>query len=559
MADKIKVFALGGLDENGKNMTVVEINDDIFVIDAGLKFPNKLTPGIDFIIPNPDYLIQNKSRVKAYILTHSHDEQVGALPFFYEKAPAPVYGTESSLSTLRSHQALLSHEIKYDYRLVEPNSKLNIAGRQIRLFQTCHSVAKTFGVSIETSMGNIVYSGDFIVDYETVNPNYLFDLQAIGEIARKQTLLLMCESYAADLEGYCSPNHRLTPKIAQYFEGNEGRIFIAASKENTYAIQEIVNLCISHHKKIAFSRQTKVLIDELQKRGETFIPSDSILPDDDLFRIKDQDLVVLYLGYRDSLYEHVSDLAEGRLVSHKMYLRPTDTFILAAPPSDSIEDDFTTTVDKLFRTGCKVIYLKRKDLSGMHARRSDLKLLLALFKPKYYLPVKGMYSKLLANAKLATTMKIGLTHRNVFVLENGMILNIDESGNANVIQNTKIDVRELLINGLGVSEEGIQILEERTKLSEDGVVVIAVTISKSKKAMITKPDCQMRGFVFIKEAEPLLKEVTAIFVDEIEKGLKAPRFEKDRVVEKIKERTKKVIRYEIRRDPVIIPIIEEVE
>ncbi|MFA7384908.1 MAG: ribonuclease J [Bacilli bacterium] len=559
MVDKIKIFALGGLDENGKNMTIVEINEDIIVIDAGLKFPNKLTPGIDFSIPNPDYLIKNKKRVKGYILTHSHDEQVGGLPFFYEKAPAPVYGTESSLFALKSHRPLLSHDVKYDYRVVKPTMKFDIAGHPIRLFQTCHNAAKSFGVSIDTDKGQIIYAGDYIFDYETVNPNYLFDLQTIGDLSRRPTLVLMSESLGADSEGYCSPNHRLTPHIASKIENAEGRVFIAASLENNYGVQEIIDLCVKNRKKLAFSGETKLIIESLQKLGEMTIPPEIIINPDDLLRYREQDIVVLFIGYREFLYEQVADLADGKLEDRRLYLKPTDTFILASPPSDSIEEDFTATVDKLFKTGCKVKYLKRKELSGMHARKNDLKLLLATFRPKYYLPVKGLFSKLLSNAKLAATMNIGLNHKNTFVLENGMVLEIDGSGNAKIILNAGIETRELFIDGLGVSEVGSQIIGERTKLGIDGVVIIAATISKSKRELVAKPDCQMRGFVFVKEAEPLLKEVTNIFIEEIEKGFKTSSFSKEKVSESFKERVRKMIRYEIKREPVIIPIIEEID
>ena len=195
----------------------------------------------------------------------------------------------------------------------------------------------------------------------------------------------------------------------------------------------------------------------------------------------------------------------------------------------------------------------------MHARKNDLKLLLATFKPKHYMPVKGMFSKLLSNAKLAASMNIGLNPKNVFVLENGMVLDFAEDGRAMITQDSSIDTRELLINGLGVSEVGNQIIDERTKLGVDGAVIIATTISKSRREMITKPDCQMRGFVFVKEAEPLLKEVTNIFTEEVEKGLRAPSFNKQKVYDTFTERVKKTIRYELRRDPVIIPIIEEID
>ena len=563
MADAIKVFALGGLDELGKNMLVVEINKDIIILDCGLKFPNKTTPGVDFVIPNIEYIKENAHRVKAYFITHAHDEQLGALPFFYEKAPAPVYVTAYGKTVITRRMIFEKKRMNYDFIIVNPTSTHLVNGREVRLFQTCHNAFDSFGMAISTDRGYIVYSSEFIVDYETRYPAFKFDLQALSKIAEKETLLLMCESLGATKDGYCSPNHRFTNHIKSYFNNEEGRLFVAAFWQNSYGLNEIIQLALDNNKKIIFfDKETKYIIDSLQNDGIISINKNNLIPYEDILRYRSQDEVFLILGHGENLYEKIKKLAHQENDDKRIFLTEKDTFLFCAPPSDNIEDLFTKTVDELFKTHANVVYLKRRDVESMHAQSNDLKMMLSLLKPKYYLPVRGSYVQLLANAKLALSMGIGLNHTNVFVLENGSVINFKADQNRPIIDNKEnVESKEVIIDGLGVGDVSEKVLQERGKLGYGGVVVIASSVSLSKKKIITKPDCQMRGFVFVKDAEPILKQVTNIYIEEVTNALNSADeiFDRKQVYETIKEKVSKAIRHHLKRDPVVVPIIIETE
>lgn len=561
MADKISVFALGGLDEHGKNLTVVEINEDIFILDCGLKFPNKLTPGIDFLIPNTSYIEENKNRVKAYIITHAHDEQLGSLPFFYKIAPAPVYCTTITKFVIERRSIFAKRRLDYNFCLIEPSSVHNISGHEVHFFQTIHNSVDSFGVAIWTDQGYIVYTSEFIVNHDTRSSHFKFDLPALGKVSEKQTLLLMAESLGAHQDGYVSPHHKMGTILKSYFSDAPGRIFVAAFWPNSYNLVEIINLAVQHHKKIVFyDMVAKEIVLGCAKLGIVNLTNNNLIDYQDVLRYPDKDLVFLMVGHGESIFERVKDLCHKRNEDKRIYLTEQDTFLLCTPPSDNLEDDFTETVDELFKTGAKVVYVKKKDVAAMHARSDDLKLVLSLLKPKYYLPVNGSYSQLIANAKLAVSMDIGLNYSNVFVLDNGMRITFDGMNRPIARLDQSIDTTEKIIDGLGVGDVSSGILDERNKLAYGGVVVISSTISKKTRQIIAKPDCQMRGFVFVKDAEPILRQITNIYVNEISDALnKSGPFDNAKVCEDIKDKVTKSIRHNLKRDPMIVPVIIEID
>ena len=560
MADKIRVFALGGLDEQGKSMTVIEINGDIFILDCGLKFPNKTTPGIDFLIPNTSYIKENKDRVKAYIITHAHDEQIGALPYFYEVAPAPVYTTKISAIVIDKRTIFSNHRIKYNFKIINPTSSFTIAGHQFETYQTVHNAVDSFGVAINTDQGYIVYSGEFIIDYDTRLPNFQFDLVALGKIAKNPTLLLMTESLGANKDGYCSPHHKFTNHIRPYFEESTGRIFVAAYWQNTYSLIEIINLAVQYHKKIVFYDMiAKDIVLGLRREKVFDIPESCLIEYQDVLRYPESDLLFLITGTGDEIFTDIEQLCHRQNEDKRIFLGPKDTFLLCTPPGDNLEDHYTTTVDELFKTKANVVYLKKRDVATMHARADDLRMMLSLLKPKYYLPIRGSFTQMLDNAKLALSMGIGLNHTNVFVLDNGTCLTFDGGPRPSITNPQDIDTTEMLIDGLGVGDVSTNILDERNKLGYGGVVVISSAISKSQHIMITKPDCQMRGFVFVKDAEPLLKLITNIYIEEVAAALKAEDFNNKELCDKIADRVNKAVRHSLKRDPMVVPIVIEME
>ncbi len=561
--DKIKILALGGLDEDGKDLYIIEINDDIFVIGAGFKYPTKNTPGIDFIIANFDYLKNNKDRVKAYILPKGKENSFGALPYIIQEVPAPVYCTKLTSIYLDLFTKFRQIKYEYDYHFVSLPAELEIADHKMIFFSTCASMPSTFGICIKTDLGNIVYSGDFIVEYAN-NKYFKLDLNTLGKISENPTCVLLGESVCATKPGYCSPSHKIYNHLESQFKSAPGRIFVALSSDNLYHIDEVFRACAEHNKKICLYDDTSKWIYNLKKYEENpYFNSKNIVPIEDILRIKDQDLVILLSDSGDKIYDKISLLANGENEEKQVRLGENDTFFIGCPANDNNEVIATSTIDEVYKSGCHVYYLTRKSLGKMHAYEEDIKMLLSLLKPKYYFPIEGYYVNLLENAKLAYDMRIGLTHRNIFLLDNGHSLLIDEKG-ASVDFNTSGNVPfgEVMIDGIGVGDVVNEIISERTRLSEDGVAVFGLAISSKERKIIAGPDVQMRGFLFLKdkEADIMLKEMTNIFITMVEKWLETT---KDFDTKKIEEQiTTTIAKYLLRgsnRNPVVKPNIIVIE
>ena len=562
MADIIKLCPLGGLDEDGRDCYVLEINNDIFVLDCGASVPDKTIPGIDFLLPNYDYLKVNKDRVRGYFITHGHDENMGALKYFYEKAPAPIYCTKSTMEVMQDQVHYMHMDVKFNFVIIEPSSKLTISGREIVFFQTCHNAGGSYGLAIDTSRGYIVYTGDFIVDYSATFKDYMFDMKTLFNISEKNTLLLMAESKRSSKPGYCAPKHRVMPLIEKYFKDSEKRIFIDCFWQNMFRITEIITLCRQYNKKVYFYNDyTRYVMNFYLRLNPTALLPGNIIQKEDLLRVREQDVVILLLGKGEDLYQEISMIAAGTNADRRIVLGPRDLFINCAIATPTLETIATRSVDSLYRTGCEMVWLKSKDLVSMHACQDDLKFFLSLLKPQYYLPVRGSFRNLMENAKLALSMNIGLNHMNVFIIDNGMQLIFDATARPQIVPNEVNGIKNapILVDGKGLSKVGEEIIKDRRKLGIDGVVVVAATVSLSQKAIIAGPDCQMRGFVYVKEAEPLLKSISTIYVDEVNTALKMGATDFEACKETIKDRAKKFIRRENGRDPEIMPIIIAIE
>ena len=558
MEDIIKVCALGGLDENGRDCYVIEINKDIFVLDAGLALPDKTIPGVDYLLANAQYIINNKERVKAYIMTHAHDENMGALKYFYDDAPAPIICTSFTKHVIETQFNFHKLKLALDFHVITPTSNLEIAGHKLHFFQTCHNAAYSFGVAIETSRGNIVYTSDFIVDYSVKYPGYIFDMKALSVLSEKPTYLLMSESKGATHEGYCSPHHRLYPLIEKYFKENK-RIFIDCFWQNFFRISEIFNLCVENNKKVFFYNDfTRNIMRMIMDFNPNVLPASAIVNKEDLLRVREQELVIFMLGDGEDLYEELIKIVDGTNEDKRICLNKRDIFINAALPTPTLETLATRTVDNLYRTGAEVVWIKNNMLTAMHAYQDDLKFFLSVLKPKYYLPVRGNYINLMANARLALSMGIGLNHTNVFILDNGMQLVFNDSPRPLILPNNPaiMPTHPILVDGRGLSTNVSEnIISDRRQLSVDGVVVIALTVSLKERKIIAGPDCQMRGFVYVKEAEPLLKSVANILVDEITTALSVGNDNFDEVQANAQERIHRFIKRENGREPMIVPII----
>ena len=559
MNDLVKVFALGGLDENGRDCYVVEINNDIFVLDCGTSLPDKTIPGVDYMIPNPSYLIENKDRIKAYILTHGHDESMSGLKYFYNKAPAPIYCTKQTFGLFMGQANVLGVKINPKVVIIEPSSSVQIAGREVRFFQTCHNTVYSCGVAINTTQGFVVYTSDFIIDFVGQNKGYYFDLKALEELSKEQILLLMSESKSATRPGYCSPKHRAAKLIEKNFRDEDKRIFISCFWQNVFRIEEIMDLCRKYNKKLfCYNEYTRSVINVGSQVMPELTAGIEIVNKEDLLRVREKDLVILIVGLDEDLYEEIDLLADHMNEDKRINLNENDIFVNASLPRPTLETVCTRCMDKVYRTGCEVQWLKKDQLTSMHAREDDLKFFLSVLKPKYYLPVRGNFINMMANAKLALSMNIGLNHSNVFIMDNGMELVFDGVTRPRLIPNeaNHINIETILIDGTGLSHVGNVVVDDRHELSQDGVVVIAASISTKEKKIIAGPDCQMRGFVFVKEAEPLLKSLSNIFVDEINTEFQMEEFNLENLYQRVTERSKRFVKRENGREPYIMPIVD---
>jgi len=558
--DKVKIIALGGLDEDGKDLYIIEVNQSIFVVGAGFKYPTKLTPGIDFIIADFSYLKENKNRIKAYILPKGKNNSLGAIPYIYKECPAPIYCTRFSKVTLTKFAT--QYEQVSDFNIHEINlpSTMMIGGYSFTFFSTCASVPLSFGFALKTSLGNIVYSGDFIVEYS--NEKYFrLDLNTLGKIAEDPTLVLLSESCNASKSGYCSPAHKLYPFFLKAFNEAPGRCFVALLNDNLYHIQEFFKACNECHKKVCFYDAKSKEVYDIQGYSDDFFQKINIVSIDDILRTKEQELVILMDDVDDDLYDKISLLANGENEAKQVRINESDTFILGVAPSDSDEVIATSTIDEIYKTGCNVKYVRKKDLNKMHACEEDLKMLISLLKPKYYFPIEGYYVNLLQNAKIAYDMQIGLSHNNIFLLDNGQSLIIDENGSATLDFNTDNMhpvVGDVMIDGIGVGDVVNEIISDRTRLSDDGVVVLGCAISTKERKIICGPDVQMRGFLFLKDkdADNIIKEVTQIYVSNINEWLsKTKDFDNNQIEFKVRDLITKFIKKTLNREPVIRPNI----
>ncbi len=560
MPDKIKFFALGGLDESGKNMFVLEINGDIFVLDAGLKYPDKYIPGVDTIIPKYDYLKENKQRIVAFLISHGHDDQMGALPYIYQDIKAPIYCSKitSKMIDLTTKEFKLKGN-NYDYHFIEDGDTLNIKGHKILVAGMTHSISGAFSFCFDTDHGYIVYTGDFIADYGAPK-NHRMNLALLAEVASKGVLLLLSESADADKVGHTSPYHRLTPHIDSLFTDSPGRIFIALYSQNVFNQQEVIDLANRTNKKIIFYNGDNELdrVTDLRDKGLENIDTKVVYPFNEIERLRNQDTLVCISGSGEKLFATLSEIGNQEDRDRIFNIVENDTFIVACPPVPGTETCATPALDSLYRTGAKVINLTRKDIFSMHAREEDLKMLISLLRPKYYLPVKGDFKNLMANAKIALNMNMHYNHSNIFVFDNGMILNID-NGIAKPDFKNQIPVGDIMVDGMDVGNLKSSVITERQKMANDGVIVLGITVSLKEKKITNGPDVQMRGFIFLKDSEAIVKEITNIFVTNTSNFLSGASPTIEETENKISDRIFKYVRSQTGKTPLIIPQIINID
>lgn len=539
----IKVVALGGLDEAGKNCYIIEVDNDAFIIEAGLKYPGASLPGVDIIIPDFEYVKAIKNRVKGIIITHGHDDQYGALPYLLNICKAPVYATETTIQIIKNAYRKKFKKIEsFEFIPVSPSQTLLIANHCFELFQTTHSVAESFGFALKTRFGNIVYTSDFMTDYSPLK-GFQFDLPKIARLSENEkTFLLMTESESAEKTGIASPNHKITEHIKDVFENPTGKTFISIYNQNFFNIQEILNLAKRYNKKICIPNEEMVgFFEDMAKVDVLLIDERMKIKVSDLVRTPSRDVIILISGSGEALFNYCREICYGGVEGIRV--ETNDTWINAAPSVPGTEILATDAADTIFRTDCHVLTLDRKVVSSMHAQQEDLKMMISLFRPKYYMPVKGDYRQLMANAMIAINVGTGLNHFNTFVYDNGMALCFDENGK--VIHSIKVVKNgDVMVDGNSVGEVKEAAIEERTSMS-DGAILIGVMVSLKEKKILSNTDVQMRGFMYAQNAEVIAGQIANVVTGYINQY-----FDNDQnkmsVVEMGKKATEKVQKFLIK-------------
>lgn len=557
MLDKVRIISLGGNDERGKTLIVVEVNKDIFVVECGIKFPDKTMHGIDYIVARFDYLIENKDRVKAYFISKGHDIMMGGLPYIYKRVPAPVYCTSVTKIFIDSFCAHNHIKLDIDYRIIESSDEVRINDRLIRTFETATNIADSFGVAIQTDGGNIIVSSDFVIENDSAE-GYKSNTPRLAEIASEKTLVALFDSCYAEHPGYANPKFKIAPMLEQTFKEAPGRIFISFENADMYNIENVILLGLRYKRQIiAYDEQTKEIFRSvIDAHPIKALKKENISSMEDVNRIRPQNVLVFVTGFGNRLFHKIQLLASGK-GDKRVRLNPTDTFIIGVPNSNQFETVFTDTVDELYHTDCHIKYFKKWEFIKMHPYQEDLKARIATFRPKYYIPINGTFKELLANAKTALEMNAGLNHTNVFVIDNGMVVEFNDNG-AHISQE-KINTGDILIDGRDMANEDTKIVQERNLLSDEGVVILGVVVSKKSKKIVAGPDIQTRGLVYVKESEPLLKEINKQFVNIVENEIAKDGYQLSNIEAQVKDALFRTIRRTTMKSPMIIPIIEEID
>lgn len=549
--NKLLIFALGGMDEIGKNMYAVQYGNDIVVIDAGLMFPEEEMLGIDVVIPDVSYLVENQDKVRGIIITHGHEDHIGGLPYILKQLKVPLYATKLTMGLIE-HKLREAHIHDIKRIVIHANSELSLGSLKATFFQTNHSIPDSVGVCIDTPEGLVVHTGDFKFDMTPVNNQYA-DLHRMAEIGKKGVLCLLSDSTNAERAGFTGSEHTVGESLKDIFRRAKQRVIVATFASNIHRIQQVVDACVLHGRKLAVVGRSMInVINIASELGYLQMPEDLIIDTDDINRLPGHKVAVISTG---SQGETMSALTRMANASHrKVEILPGDTVVIAATPIPGNERAIGKTVDQLFRIGADVVYsaISHVHVSG-HGSQEDLKLMLSLLKPKYFIPIHGEYRMLRAHAQLAEA--VGVRPENVFICDNGDTVEI---GNGRARYGPKIPTGKVLIDGLGVGDVGNIVLRDRKLLSQDGILVVVVTLSKEHGTILAGPDIISRGFVYVRESEKLLDEANQVVRNTMERCMKDQVSEWASLKTNIRDSLSKFLFERTRRRPMILPIIMEV-
>ena len=550
---RLKVIALGGLEEIGKNMTVLEYGNDIIIIDCGLAFPEDDMLGIDLVIPDITYLAKNVEKIRGIVLTHGHEDHIGALPYVLKHLKVPVFGTLLTLGLLENK--LREHKMldKTTLHTVVPGEKVKLGEMVVEFIHTNHSIADSVALAIQTPVGMVIHTGDFKVDYTPIDGD-IIDLQRFAELGSQGVLLLMSDSTNAERKGFTMSEKNVGKVFERIFEETpRNRIMVATFSSNIHRIQQIINAAYMYGRKVAIIGRSMVnAVKTASELDYLWVPPRTLIDINEIKNYRDEQLVIITTGSQGETMSALSRIANSE---HKQVsVKPDDKIIISASAIPGNEKNVIRVVNELLKKGADVVYGGIEDIhvSG-HARQEELKLMLALTKPKFFMPVHGEYMHLSSHRDLAISM--GMDKKNIFVNKLGDVLEL--SKNEAKVTGT-VPTGQVMVDGLGVGDVGNIVLRDRKHLSEDGLMVVVVSMEEETGQIVAGPDIISRGFVYVRESEGLMdgaREVVMKALQECEeKNITSWNYIKNL----IKDTLKNYIWQKTKRSPMILPIIMEV-
>ena len=551
MKEKLKVIPLGGMGEIGKNITAIEYGNDIIVIDCGVAFPDDEMYGVDLIIPDVSYLINNKEKVRGLVLTHGHEDHIGAIPYILKQINMPIFGTELTVGLVKTK--LEEHKILNECEInsVAIGEILELGCMKVEFIRATHSIAESCSLAIYTPLGTIFHTGDFKIDYTPIDGK-LMDLQRISNIGREGVLLLMADSTNVERSGYSLSESTIGQTFNKIFANAKGRVIVATFASNIHRMQQVIDASIMYGRKVVFNGRSMENVSKVSRElGYLHIPESYIIGVDEIGEYPNDKITILTTG---SQGEPMASLARIAFSNHrKISIEPKDKYIISASPIPGNDKLISKVINQLFKVGADVIYedLEEVHVSG-HAYQEELKLIHTLIKPKYFMPVHGEFRHLKHHADLAK--KLGLPKENIFILDTGEVLEFTEDG---VKKDGKVRSGSIFVDGLGVGDVGNIVLRDRRHLAQDGMLTIVVAIERDSLSILSGPDVITRGFVYVKESEALINEVKEIAATELYKCLEKGIVEWYVLKSSIKKAVENFIYEKTKRRPTIIPIIME--
>jgi len=548
----LKIIPLGGLLEIGKNITVFEYEDDIIIVDCGLAFPEDEMLGIDLVIPDISYLERNKDKIRGLVVTHGHEDHIGAIPYLLKQIDVPIYATPLTVGLIKNkleeHKLLRKTKIK----TVMQGETVTLGKIKVEFIRSCHSIPDAVMLAITTPVGTVIHSGDFKVDHTPIDGQSM-DLGRLAELGNKGVLALMSDSTNAERKGYTMSESSVGAVFDKLFLNCRKRIVVATFASNVHRVQQIVNSAVANNRKIAVCGRSMInMIDTAKELGYIQAPENLFIDIDMIKNYTDDQLVIITTGSQGETMSALTRMAAGE--HKKVVITPNDLIIISATPIPGNEKFVSKVIDDLMQIGAEVVYSALEDIhvSG-HACQEEQKLLIALTRPKYFIPVHGEYRQLQAHSD--TAMQMGIEKENIFALTNGRILELNE-------QSAKltgtVPFGRVLVDGLGVGDVGNIVLRDRQHLSQDGLIIIVLTMDSSTGEVVSGPDVISRGFVYVRESENLMDDIKKIVREDIRKCEERQIKDWSTIKSSLRDGLRDYVYQKTKRNPMILPIIMEI-